>query len=224
MAPLRICVAALALGACGDNKVEMWPYYRWGESPSVMGAFTIDDSAPDDPVLLGKIDEAAHADYTVMLYGHLSSVGASVETIDALLARAEAQGVHALSFAELGQGPPRRSICLSFDDTEVDAWYDLLPVLAQHDAHVSFFVTRYSQFTDEQRAKLHEIYAAHNSIEAHGVNHAYANEYIPQFGLDAYLEDEVLPSIEILRADVVAGHLLLPPRPPGGEGIGRAHV
>lgn len=65
----------------------------------------------------------------------------------------------------------------------------------------SFFVTRYSLFTDEQRAKLHELYANHHSIEAHGVNHAYANEYIPQYGMQANIDNEVLPSIQILRDD-----------------------
>ena len=45
------------------------------------------------------------------------------------------------------------------------------------------------------------LYADGNTIEAHGVNHASAIAYIPAHGLQAYLDDEIQPSIDILRAD-----------------------
>jgi peptidoglycan/xylan/chitin deacetylase (PgdA/CDA1 family) len=40
-----------------------------------------------------------------------------------------------------------------------------------------------------------------HSIEAHGVHHLDAATYIADHGLAAYLDDEVQPSIDILRAD-----------------------
>ncbi len=198
---LAFTLASIGLGACGDNRYETPPYFAWTDPPSAVGAYSIDGLDPSDAAMLEKIDLAAELNEVVLFYGHNPPIGVSYETIDALLGRAKTLGLSALSFAELASGPPRAGICLSFDDTEVDAWYALEPILARHGAHVSFFVTRYAQFTDNERAKLHALYANHHSIEAHGVNHAYANEYIPQYGLQAYIDYEVLPSIQILRDD-----------------------
>jgi hypothetical protein len=44
-----------------------------------------------------------------------------------------------------------------------------------------------------------ELAADGNAIEAHSVNHLRAPDYVENFGLGAYLADEVIPSIEILR-------------------------
>ena len=192
---------AVVLAACGDNRDVTWPYYAWSGTPAAVGAYSIDHLLPDDAAMLHNVDLAAESGEVVLFYGHLSAVGSSVDTIEALVAYAEVRGVPSLSFADLASGPPRGGICLSFDDTEVDAWYALEPMLARHGAHVTFFVTRYAQLTDEQRAKLHELSADGHSIEAHGVNHLGANDYIAQYGMQAYIDDEVLPSIQILRDD-----------------------
>jgi peptidoglycan/xylan/chitin deacetylase (PgdA/CDA1 family) len=82
-----------------------------------------------------------------------------------------------------------------------DAWYAIRPQLLAVGARVTFFVSRYAALRDEQHAKLHELAADGHAIEAHGVLHLRAPEYVEDHGLAAYLDNEVVPSIEVMRAD-----------------------
>ena len=198
---MRAALAAVTVIACGDNHYANVPVFEWNESTAV-GAYSLDHLAPDDAALLNAVDAATGGDAVVMFYGHDPPINTSYETIEAVLARAAAHHLGVFTFADLAAGgSPRPGICLSFDDTEVDAWFALRDVLARHAAHVTFFVTEYAQFSNDGRAELHQLYAEGNSIEAHGVNHAYANAYIPAYGLQAYIDNEIQPSIDILRAD-----------------------
>lgn len=201
MNPRAALVLVVAAVGCGDNLYRDDPHFRW-DGVKVVGAYSLDTLAPDDPRVLREVDYARDAKLVTLFYGHNPPSGTSYEMIDALLARAEADGIPMLTFANLvAGGAPRGAICLSFDDTEVDAWYALRPLLAQHAAHVSFFVTEYATFDADARAKLHDLYADGNSIEAHGVAHLHAKAYVAAHGIDAYVADEVQPSFDILRAD-----------------------
>ena len=191
---------ALALAACGDNKFLEQPFFAWDQRHDI-GAYELDQIAPDDPGLLDAIDHGTADGAVVLFYGHDPPHGTSYETIAALLDRAHADGVDILTYADLAHGPARAGISLSFDDADVDDWFALRDLLARHHAHVSFFVTYYTQMTDAEHAELQQLFADGHTIEAHGVHHAYAVDYIAAHGLDAYLADEVQPSIDVLRAD-----------------------
>jgi peptidoglycan/xylan/chitin deacetylase (PgdA/CDA1 family) len=92
---------------------------------------------------------------------------------------------------------------MSFDDTEVDAWYGFRDVFARYDARATFFVTEYAQFTDDGRQKLHALYDEGNDIEAHGVHHVNVCDYTATTGngIEGYITDEVMPSIQVLKDD-----------------------
>jgi peptidoglycan/xylan/chitin deacetylase (PgdA/CDA1 family) len=197
---VRVLLLLAALAGCGDNLYGDLPYVS-GDGARIVGAYSIDKLAPDDPGLLRAIDFARDAHVVGMFYGHFPGVMASYETIEAVLARADADGLPTFTFADLATQPHETGICLSFDDTEVDAWSSLRDMLAAHGAHVTFFVTEYDTFTDDGRAELHQLLADGNSIEAHGVTHANAVDYVAAHGIDAYIADEVEPSFEILRQD-----------------------
>src|SRR5262249_25650766 len=92
-------------------------------------------------------------------------------------------------------------VALSFDDTSVDAWFALRPLLDQYGAKVTLFVSRYQSIGPEQRAELKQMSAEGHAVEAHTVNHQRAPEYVEEHGLNAYLRDEVDPSFEMLRHD-----------------------
>lgn len=191
----------LALAACGDDVYRNLPYFNWNETRAV-GAYSLDHLAGDDAGMLRVVDAVAGGTEVAMFYGHDPPNGTSYEAIEGLLARAELHQLPTFTFADLAAGgEPRPGICLSFDDMDIAAWYALRDLLAAHQARVSFFVTRYTQLTDEQHAQLHELYAAGHSIEAHGVDHLYADAFIPMYGLDAYIEQQIQPSIDVLRAD-----------------------
>jgi Polysaccharide deacetylase len=195
-----LLVLALVAG-CGDNLYRDLPYFEWNGQRTI-GAFEIDALAPDDPHMAAEIATAKPGNWVVLFYGHNPGPGAPFATIESILSQAHDQGLPMYTFADLvagtADGP---GICLSFDDTEVDQWILLRPMLAQYGAHISFFVTEYQTFTADQRAELHTLYADGNSIEAHGVHHANELTYVAANGLDALIADEVKPSIDILVAD-----------------------
>jgi peptidoglycan/xylan/chitin deacetylase (PgdA/CDA1 family) len=92
-------------------------------------------------------------------------------------------------------------LALSFDDTSVDAWFALRPLLDQYGAKVTFFVSRYPTIGPAQRAELHQLSAEGHAVEPHTVNHLRAPDYVEEHGLNAYLRDEVDSSLAMLRAD-----------------------
>jgi peptidoglycan/xylan/chitin deacetylase (PgdA/CDA1 family) len=199
---MRIAVVVIAvLSACGDNRYLDEPYYAWNGATAV-GAHSLDGIPADAIAIQREVAWAKSAHVVDLFYGHNPPTGTSYATIDALLTAADHADVPIYTFADLANDANRGAgICLSFDDTEVDAWFALRPLLAKHHAHVTFFVTEYASFTDAQRAELHQLYAEGNSIEAHGIHHLHADEYVAMYGEEAYIANEVQPSIDVLRAD-----------------------
>ncbi len=202
---VRIGVAVLALvtacAACGDNRYRDEAFYAWDGEPA-LGAYSLDGVPPTSPGIARELAFAKNAGVVVLFYGHDPPVDTASDTVDALLSAADAAGIPTYTFADLADranhGP---GICLSFDDTEVEAWFALRPLLQQHGAHVTFFVTEYTTLTDDARAKLHRLYAEGHSVEAHAVHHDFPEVYVADHGIDAYLTNEVQPSIDVLRAD-----------------------
>ncbi|HEY0253170.1 MAG TPA: polysaccharide deacetylase family protein [Kofleriaceae bacterium] len=188
------------VAACGDNGPLEQPIYTWNGEHEVT-ASGLDLTGPGDPGLYDAIDHDTAGGAVVLFYGHDPPHETSYETLESLLSRAEADGLPTLTYADLAHGPSKAGICLSFDDDEVEDWIAMRGLLAAHHAHVSFFVTGYIYMTDTQHAMLHELAADGHTIEAHGVNHQNAVTYIAAHGLDAYLTEEVQPSIDVLRAD-----------------------
>ncbi len=201
---LLSCLAVV--GACGDNALpdfkanDQDPYWHWDGQPNV-GAYGLDKLSPDAlDLILHRIDTLD--DRVLVLYGHTGTPGVSPETVEAVFARARDAGVDIVTFADLARGGPRRrGVAVTFDDNEIDDWFGLRDIFARYDAHATFFVTKYPEWTDDGRQKLHVLFDEGHSIEAHGLHHVNVCVYAAEYGLDAYVTDEVLPSIDVLRAD-----------------------
>jgi hypothetical protein len=199
-----LCVALMT--ACGDNELpdfkqgDQDPYFHWQGQTNV-GAYSLDHLSPEVlELILHRID--ALDNEVLVLYGHATIQGVSAATLDAVFGRARDAGIDTLTFADLTNGGPKRTgIAVTFDDMEIDNWFGFRDVFARHDARATFFVTRYHEWTDEGRQKLHVLFDEGHDVEAHGVNHLNICVYVELYGIDAYIADEVMPSIEILRAD-----------------------
>jgi hypothetical protein len=201
---LLLCCVLVA--ACGDNELPPFnsndedPYFHW-QGQSNVGAYSLDDGSPEnlDPILR-RIDFLD--DEVLVLYGHTGANGVTPETIEAVLARARDAGVDSVTFADLAAGGPARAgVAITFDDRDIDNWFAMRDLFARYDAHATFFVTQYDDWTDEGRDKLHLLFDEGHSIEAHGLHHYFICSYVEMYGLDSYVKDEVLPSIELLKAD-----------------------
>jgi hypothetical protein len=198
---LGLVAAVLAIAGCGDNAYRTFPYFDWDDAADI-GAFHIDKLSPPDAGLSVAVQRAVDENMVVLFYGHDPPVKTSYETIEALLTLADERGIPMLTFADLARGgDPRPGICLSFDDDDVDAWFALRDRLAAHHAHVSFMVTGYAAMTQDQRDKLHVLYEDGHSMEAHGVHHLGALAYLATHSMQEYLDQEIQPSIDVLRAD-----------------------
>ncbi|MBK9033213.1 MAG: polysaccharide deacetylase family protein [Myxococcales bacterium] len=166
-------------------------------------AASIDRSAREDASSIdGALDRARDDHVVVQLYGHRPGVLSDLARIDAIAAGARARGLAGVTYRELADQPPATAgLALSFDDDHVDEWLAAADVLDRHGLRVTFFVTRYHLMTAAERAGLAELARRGHDIEAHGVDHLRGPAVVDDRGLAAYLADEVVPSIEALRAD-----------------------
>jgi peptidoglycan/xylan/chitin deacetylase (PgdA/CDA1 family) len=76
-----------------------------------------------------------------------------------------------------------------------------MDLLARYDAKVTLYVGRYPGMPFSAHLELEVLAAAGHDIEAHSVTHARGPTFVEEHGMRAYLDEEVLPSIELLRGD-----------------------
>ena len=150
----------------------------------------------------GALTRAAERGEVVELYAHSPGKSVAFATIEHVLAGARDRGLAFVTYADFATtdvtGP---GLALSFDDHNVEEWYALRPMLETHGARITFFLSRYADMTPEEHVQLRELADAGHAMEAHSAKHLHAPRYVEERGLAAYLENEVLPSIEVLRAD-----------------------
>jgi peptidoglycan/xylan/chitin deacetylase (PgdA/CDA1 family) len=145
---------------------------------------------------------AAERDEVIQLYAHSPGGTVPRDKLDAVIARSAELGLDFVTYDDLDPaGTPRGGVALSFDDTAVEAWVDTRPVFTQYDVQATFFVSRYDTFDDDRKALLRSLSLDGHAIEAHSILHLRATDYVEKYGLAAYLADEALPSIELLRGD-----------------------
>jgi hypothetical protein len=203
-AGMLTCIATGVLACSHPSIDEIDEVFSRGDR-RVLCAAGLDDSAGNDrDSAYSGLVRAAESGEVVSLYAHRPGGTVSVEMIEDLLEAALELGLASVSYGQLAAGlppPTRGGLSLSFDDAHVDEWFDMREMLATYGANVTFFVTRFDRLSDEQRDKLHQLADDGHSIEAHGLRHQNAPEYVEQHGLDAYMEEEALPSIQLLRDD-----------------------
>jgi len=168
----------------------------------VLCAVGLDDVSGNDVASVNAGLDRALADGSVLiLFTHAPGRTVPVDKLEAVIAHADEIGLPALTFRDMVDGPPRAGYSISFDDNDVGRWYAVRDLLASHDARVTLFVTRYDRFTATGRDELRELADLGHDVEAHSVEHLRAPPYVEEHGLQAYMDDEALPSIERLRAD-----------------------
>lgn len=196
---MKSLVVVIALAGCGRGIDHI--AYDWDDR-RVLCSAPFDDltgSALDWNSVETHLADAESGQWAVIYHAHTPGVTIKPETIDELLSRAEAHGLAPVTFRELVPSAHRGAIAIAFDDNAPDQWFSIRDLLASHGAHVTFFVSRYTQMTPLGHQELQMLGADGHDIEPHTVNHLHAPDYVAQHGIDAYLADEVLPSFQVLE-------------------------
>jgi peptidoglycan/xylan/chitin deacetylase (PgdA/CDA1 family) len=200
-----VAVAAIATG-CGFERLDRIDeiFSQPGDGRRVLCATGLDTVAGNDlDSIHAGLDRAAARGEVIHLYGHSPGKTAPLDKIEAVVTDAAARGLTFVTYADLidGSPVPGGGIALSFDDTDVDAWYGLRDLFARVGARATFFLSRYDGIDADRKARLRQLFDDGNAIEAHTVRHQHGPDYVEQYGLRAYLRDEAMPSIDRLRAD-----------------------
>lgn len=201
---MRAALAWILLAACAADPIAETDevFYDW-DGREVLCAIGLDPASGNDlDSVLGGLDRAAERGEVLMLFAHAPGSHVPFDRLEAVLAYAAELGLDFVTARDLAAGgPPRAGLALSIDDSDVDAWLSARDLFRQYDARVSFYVTRFDRLSADRRAALHDLAGDGHTIEAHGLRHLVAPDYVEEHGLAAYLRDEALPSIELLRAD-----------------------
>jgi peptidoglycan/xylan/chitin deacetylase (PgdA/CDA1 family) len=189
------------LAWCGCH-ADDWVEYSWDDR-KVLCSRTFDDLSKDveAEIVDGQISDASDDAAVALAHAHGPGTTVSLERIEHVLDEAMRNSLDFVTFRELVPGSPRAAIAVAFDDSAVEAWSQMEPLLEMYGAHVTFFVARYEALSPENKALLRGLADAGHDIEAHTVNHLNALDYVSAHGVAAYVDDEVVPSIEALRAD-----------------------
>nr|HEX4314443.1 polysaccharide deacetylase family protein [Kofleriaceae bacterium] len=157
----------------------------------------------DDASIDGGLDRARDRGEILELFAHDPGATISWDTVEHLLAGAQARGLNFVTYADLANGtaPPGGGLAFAFDDDHVAAWMDGEAMFAQYGARLTFFLTRYARLQPEQKADMAQLAADGHDLEPHSVKHLRGPEYVDDFGLAAYLGDEVQPSLDVLEDD-----------------------
>lgn len=194
---------AAPLAGCHDSLDEVGGAFYDGDGRRVHCAINLDTSANNRIASIDAgLDRARDRNEVIELFAHDPGHTVPVSKIAHVLAGARDRGLGFVTYADFARGSyTSPGIALSFDDTAVESWIALRPLLQDHGARVTFFVTRYHSFGAAQLAGLKLLVADGHAVEPHSVGHFRAPEYVESHGLAAYLRDEVDPAIEALRDD-----------------------
>jgi hypothetical protein len=203
---MRWPLALVLVAACGTD-AEKLPHqedylaYAWDDR-RVLCSDAIDDL--ENPVNWEFIDKqlalAHERGWVAILHAHTPGVTVSTDALMHVLDKADAEGLAYETFRELVPAGHGAGLALAFDDNAPDQWMTVRALLQQHHAHVTFFVSRWPDMTPNGRTEIGLLHDDGHDIEPHTIDHPHALDYVKQYGLDAYMNDEVLPSFDVLTA------------------------
>lgn len=170
------------------------------QPPQVLCSESVDNPERDPSwAWLGAQIHSARASHTVLaVHGHVPGEVLQISTIRTLFDLAAREDLPVIRYDEIATAT-EGGLALAIDDNAIDDWYALRPLFAEYGAHITFFVSRWSQQAQPQLDELLQLAADGHELEPHTVNHLHTLAYIRDHGLDAWLADEVDPSIEIMR-------------------------
>jgi hypothetical protein len=200
LAVLAIFAGGGALAGCQQDLSSIDGIFYNGDHRKVHCVVNLDSDANTSYSSIDSgLDRAADRKELIELYAHHPGETVPISKIEYVLAGAKQRGLSFVTYSDIVNDTyTAPGLVLSFDDTSIDAWVQTMPLFAQYDARITFFVSRYRFLSDESHQQLHTLADAGHDIEPHSVTHQRGPEYVAANGMDAYLADEIDPSIQAL--------------------------
>lgn len=196
-------LAVLLSSGCAPDSIADTDgaFYSWDDSRVLCGVGIDDRSGNELDSFIEGMSRALERREVLVVFGHEPGVHHEIDKLEAVLSAANELDLPFITFADLvdPDTPRGPGLALTFDDSAVDEWYGIRDLLASYGARVTFFVTRFHKLSDERLDMLRDLRSDGHAIEAHGVHHLDAPEYVEQNGIQAYVDDELVPSLEIMR-------------------------
>jgi len=159
------------------------------------------DHAASDPgwfQLAQQIRDARAHHEIVLVHGHKPGPVLPVSSVEKMFELAAHERLPVIRYDEMATAT-EGGLAFAIDDNAMDEWYALRPIFAHYGVHITFFVSRWDQQPPQAIDELLQLAADGHELEPHTVNHLEPLVYVKDHGLDAWLADEVDPSIDIMR-------------------------
>lgn len=94
-------------------------------------------------------------------------------------------------------------ILLTFDDNNIENWYQHLAFFDSAGIRATFFISKYSRFTKEQIRKLKAIQGRDHEIAYHTINHYNMVDYVYKYHhtIDDLIEKEIVAGLTLMNRD-----------------------
>lgn len=206
-----LTLSLLALAACQYNVDHADRAFYNGDERKVHCAIDIDSYARISAASIETgLDRAQQRGEVLELYTHEPGVTVAWNTIETVLAGAQARGLSFVTYADIANGTHINGggLALSFDDSSLSSWLAGRELFERYRARLTFFV---SNWKPSMREGLRALAADGHDIEPHSVHHLRGPVVVEERGLAAYLSEEIVPSIEVLRNDGFAASVFAYP-------------
>ena len=225
---LFLALVAMFVAACAAPPDDKY-FFTYDDRQLLCGVPIDDYLVPENwDSLLEHVDTAAREGWVLNVYAHAPGVSISVPTLERALSMFEGAGLPYLTYRDLDpEAQPQAGVVFAFDDNSVDSWMSVRSLLQRHGVRATLFISNFHELDAKQKAALHVLENDGHDIESHTVHHVEAAEYAALHGARAWLDDEVLPEIEMLRADGFAPESFAYPygsRTPETDAVVSPHV
>jgi peptidoglycan-N-acetylglucosamine deacetylase len=98
--------------------------------------------------------------------------------------------------------PPEKinkaGFCLTFDDTYVEQWNKIIPLLDSCNVKVTFFLTQIYSISDQEISLLQNFKADGQEIGCHGWKHINAITFLENHTISDYILQEIIPALNFM--------------------------
>jgi peptidoglycan-N-acetylglucosamine deacetylase len=95
--------------------------------------------------------------------------------------------------------PAQAAFVISFDDQYVAAWYAQRALFLKYNVRATFFITNPDSLTTIEVEMLRKLANDGHEIASHGARHVNAINSVEENSLEAYVQQEIVPSIKSLQ-------------------------